>query len=136
MRESYQRHPLFHRLYGILFLTAAMPLALGPWLRPALEPDINAASFSLTSTAAASRVLSGAGIFCFVGAIGLILVLWSPRTLSFVAGSIMVVAMAFGTSVIANHPQLIERLDRQRLERQNAARFLEHAVPGVLTKAS
>jgi hypothetical protein len=48
----------------------------------------------------------------------------------------MVIAMAFGASVIANHPELIERLNRQRLERQNAARFLEHAVSGSLTKAS
>jgi hypothetical protein len=123
-------------LYGILFLTAAMPLALGPWLRPPLEPDINAASFSLATTATASKLLSGAGIFCFAGVIGLILVLRSPRTLSFVAGSMMVVAIAFGASVIANHPQLVERLDRQWLERQNAARFLEHAVPGALTKES
>jgi len=136
MPESYERHPLIHRLYGILFLTVAMALALGPWLRPPLEADINAASFSFATTAAASRVLNGAGIFCVAGLIGLILVLWSPQTLSFIAGSIMVMAMAFGTSVIANHPQLIERLDRQRLERQNAARFLEHAVPGALTKAS
>jgi hypothetical protein len=127
---------LVHRLYGILFLTVALALALGPWLRPPLEPDMNAAAFSFATTAAASRMLSGAVIFCALGIIGFVLLIWSPRTLPLIAGSIMVIAMAFGASVIANHPELIERLDRQRLERQNAARFLEHAVPGALTKAS
>jgi hypothetical protein len=136
MPESNQMRSLIHRFYGILFLTAAMALALGPWLRPPFEPDINAASLSLATTAAPSRVLNGAGVFCAAGAIGLILILWMPQTLSFIAGSIMVMAMAFGTSVIANRPELIERLDRQRLERQDAARFLEHAVPGALTKTS
>ncbi len=136
MPKCRQRHPLIHRLYGVLFLSSAMALALGPWLRPPLEPDINAVSFSFATTATASMVLNGAGIFCVAGAIGLMVVLWSPQSLSFVAGSIMVVAMAWGTSIIANHPELIERLDRQRLERQTAARFLEHAVPGALTKTS
>jgi hypothetical protein len=97
---------------------------------------MSAASFSFATTAAASSLLSGASIFSAAGVIGLIMVLWSPQTLSFVAGSIMVMAMAFGSSIIANHPLLIERLDRQRLERQNAARFLEHAVPGALSKTS
>jgi hypothetical protein len=136
MPESYPRHPLIHRLYGLLFVAVAMTLALGPWLRPPLEPDINAASLSFTGTTAFSRVLSGAGVFCVAAAVGLIFILWSPRSLSLAAGSIMVVAMAFGANVIANDPQLIERLDRQRLERQNAARFLERAVPGALTKPS
>src|SRR6516162_4703481 len=113
---EYQMRSLIRRLCGILFLAVAMALALGPWLRPPLELDMKAASFSLANTAAASRVLNGAGIFCVAGAIGLILVLWSPQALSVVAGGVMVVAMAFGTSVIANHPELIERLDRQRLE--------------------
>jgi hypothetical protein len=123
-------------LYGIVFLAVAMALALGPWLRPPLEPDINGTSLSFTAAAAPSTILSGAGIFCIAALVGLSLILWSPEVLSFVAGAFMVIGMAFATGIIANNPQLIERLDRQRLERQNAARFLERAVPGTLTKAS
>jgi hypothetical protein len=137
---------LSRRGLAVGFLLGAAGFALIPWLRPPLSRDIRGLELPLAvqTRPAAEELLYGArpraldsvgALILGITAVGVVVVLLSPRRLALVAGVLLVGAVAANAAAALNHPVLTELLDFEWEERHHMVQVINQ-VPDQYATAN
>ena len=124
--------------FRLLFFTVAAILTLAGWVRPPLSADISSLhlSLGLWHAQAVESLLHGvrrvpsdsAGVFVLgVIVCATAISLWRLRWFAIATGVLLAATIAANIAVALNHPSLIERLESERVQRQQIVEVLRYS---------
>jgi hypothetical protein len=135
------------RAQAVFFLAVAALLARAAWIRPALSADVSGLQIPLGLRQADSlspeqffhepgrpRLDSPGGVVLGITALGCLAVLLGPRLLGVVAGLLLCAAVAGNAVIALNQPTLVEWLDRESQEREEAISEVVGAAENSLAR--